>query len=155
MSEMYPQSVTACGCLFYKTNPLRLMLIKYFDPRWPRYDDFGGQIDPTDSSVQEAQIREVSEETNQQIPKEEIRKRLSSTVFYNPMSKYYLTLVKVEEEFYPEGDLFGDLEEHDQIQRTIRWYHYGEVRDQLAMRLAKCKDLMASLDNIERRPNSI
>lgn len=153
MSDMYPRSVTACGCLFYKVNPLRLMLIKYADPRWPRYDDCGGQIDVTDSSVQEAQIREVCEETNHQIPYEEIRKRItaSSEVSYNHMAKYYVTLIKVEEEFYPDGSLFGNCEEHDQIKRTIDWYPYTLVRDQLAMRLAKCKELLGTLQAPSKR----
>jgi 8-oxo-dGTP pyrophosphatase MutT (NUDIX family) len=149
MSDMYPRAVTACGCLFYKVNPLRLMLIKYADPRWPRYDDCGGQIDVADSSLQEAQIREVCEETNHQIPHEEIRQRISTstTVSYNHLTKYYVTLIKVEEEFYPDGTLFGNREDHDQIKRTIDWYPYSMVRDQLAMRLAKCKEMLDMLDS--------
>lgn len=149
-NEMYPHSVTACGCLFYKVKPLRLMLIKYKDPKWPRYDDCGGQIDAEDSSIQEAQIREVLEETNHQIPASELRARIeqATTVFYNPMSKYYLTLIKVDDDFYPDGKLFGDQEEHDKIIRSINWYQYTIVRDQLAMRLVKCSKLMSFLDTL-------
>ena len=48
--QMYENTISACGTLFYKIKDgkLWLLLIKYDDPNWPRLDDFGGQIDNDD-----------------------------------------------------------------------------------------------------------
>ena len=147
----FPLSISACGCLFYKTDPLRLMLIKYADPNWPLLDDFGGQIDLDDYSVKCAQFREIMEETNVIIPTELLSSLLykkSNKIFYNKFSKYYLSLIHVEEDFYPDTAIFGNREIHDNIIRTVNWFPYSDARKKLSKRLILCKELINYLDSL-------
>ena len=143
----YKNPVTACGCLFYRhNNGIELLLISYSDPKWPRLDDFGGKIDITDSSIDNAITRETIEESNDVISTEIMNNILFSEIFYNPSSKYVVKLVERGLDFYPDTSVFGAREIHDNIDRTIRWYKYRDIREQLAYRLYNNKELMDFLD---------
>ncbi len=136
----YEKSIFAAGCLFYKfvNNEPYVLLIKYSDPKWTRLDDLGGRIDMTDVSLDAAIIREVREESNGVIDAETMRKLLnnpSTLTFYHKRGKYCLKMVKVDDSFYPDTTVFGKRELTDDIERTIAWYKYYDVVDNMAERL--------------------
>lgn len=155
-SQMYENSISACGCLFYRketSEELQLLLIKYDDPEWPRLDDFGGKIDSTDNTVVDAIIRETSEETNEIISSNILTALInndSTKTFYNKKSKYLVKLIKVDSTstFCNNSDMFGNIELHDSISRTIRWYNYNDVKDILAFRLCNNDSLMQYLNSL-------
>jgi hypothetical protein len=148
-SELYPCSISSTGCLFYQPQRKQILVIKYTDPHWPRLDDLGGRIDLTDQSVREGCVREIMEETNEQIPKSILENLLDSPrcqCFYNPSSKYLSHVVSVDDTFYPDTTIFGQAETHDQISRTLHWMDYSTAKSQLAFRLLCNKPLIQFLD---------
>lgn len=154
LSQMYENTISACGCLFYRketSKELQLLLIKYDDPEWPRFDDFGGKIDITDNTVVDAIIRETSEETNDVISSNIITDLINNDTtktFYNKKSKYLVKLIKVDSTFCNNSDIFGNIELHDSISRTISWYNYNYVKDDLAFRLCNNESLMQYLNSL-------
>lgn len=150
-NSMYTNTISACGCLFYKElkNTKQLLLIKYEDPNWPKLDDFGGRIDDTDDSVFAGIIRETVEETNGVINEEYLSKIILDgkyKSFYNRQSKYFMILVKVDDNFCLDTKLFGELEITDNIKRTIDWHDYDSVKDTLAYRLSKNSEFMKYIE---------
>jgi ADP-ribose pyrophosphatase YjhB (NUDIX family) len=149
-NEMYPQTISSCGCLFYKKNG-KLLLIKYDDPEWNRYDDLGGQIDIEDDSIFTAMAREIAEETNNILSFKFINKLFEQNkihLFYNEQSKYYCNIICVSDNFMENTDIFGDLEIHDNIKRSIKWYDYKKVKKMLSYRLLNNKSLINFLDKL-------
>jgi 8-oxo-dGTP pyrophosphatase MutT (NUDIX family) len=150
--EHYPNSISAGGCLFYKRNKqgeIELLLIKYKDPGWPRLDDLGGQIDKTDETILDAIIREASEETNHVITKNMMHNLLLKNytqTFYNKKAKYFMLFIEVDDDFFPDTSVFGDLEVEDNIERTIKWYKYQDIKSELAYRLSLNENLVKFLE---------
>lgn len=151
-SKLYEKSISACGCLFYKKTEdgkIKLLLISYTDPSWPKLDDFGGRIDESDMSVFDTIKRETYEETNKVIDNGIMDKFLISgrfEPFYNLQSKYYVIVIEVDNNFFPNTEIFGDFEETDKIKRIVKWYDYDDVKDKLAFRLLKNNDLIKYLN---------
>lgn len=148
-SELYSQTISACGCLFYKKNKQELLLISYEDKNWPNYDDFGGTVNEEDLTVFDTMCREVSEETNNVITEtymKNILKEKKYASFYNEFCKYFFIVVSVEENFHSDTNKFGKLEETDNIARTINWIKYDKALPKLATRL-KCEDLLNFFNN--------
>lgn len=150
VDELYTNSISACGILFYRNtdNGKELLLMKYADPKWNKLDDFGGCIDASDSSVIEAIVRETSEESNGKITREMVESIISENkykVFYNNYSKYYSIVVEVDNTFFPDTSVFGDFEESDKINRTIGWYNYNDCKGDIAYRIGKNPDTIAFL----------
>jgi 8-oxo-dGTP pyrophosphatase MutT (NUDIX family) len=149
-SKLFDNSISASGCLFYKIvdNKIKLLMIKYTDPRWPKLDDFGGKIDEPDKSVFDAAIRETTEETNNVISKDIILKILSDNddyiCFYNKTSKYYVYLMKVDDDFFNDTSIFGNFEKADKISRTVGWYDLHTNKKNIAYRI-QSKELFAYL----------
>ena len=131
------------GVVLSISNKIDLLLIKYADPNWPRLDDFGGQIDVKDNSVDEAIHREMFEETNGILSFNELRNKYKSSCksFYNRKSKYYFYTIRVENDFSTDTSVYGDLEKHENIKRTINWYDFKSNKKQLAYRLFCCDEL--------------
>jgi ADP-ribose pyrophosphatase YjhB (NUDIX family) len=149
--KLYDNSISAVGCLFYKiTNKkIKLLLIKYEDPNWQRLDDFGGQIDESDNTIEEAVIRETREESNHIICDEYLKNIFETknyTSFYNKLSKYYCITVKVNDDFFPNTKVFGDLEITDNIKRKVLWYDYDKCKNDLAFRILKNQKLIDFLE---------
>jgi predicted NUDIX family NTP pyrophosphohydrolase len=149
---LYENSISACGCLFYRVHDakLQLLLISYSDPGWPRLDDLGGKIDEKDVSIIDAISRETSEETNGVISEEFMRTHLlnETNTFYNKQSKYYVVVSRVDEKFHPNTSVFGDFEQTDKIHRVINWIDYTSAKPKLAIRLLCNVDLMEYFDNL-------
>lgn len=158
-ADLYENSISACGCLFYKINDgkLQLLLISYTDPGWPKLDDFGGRIDDTDLSVFEAIARETSEETNHVINKKfmlELLPTLSKT-FYNKQSKYFVVLHEVDNLFFNNTKVFGDFETADKLYRTVHWFDYDIAKPKLSMRLLCNLELITHLDLINKMAKNV
>lgn len=155
-NQTFENSISACGCLFYQntSDGKKLLLISYQDPNWPNLDDFGGRIDDDDKSVFSAIVRETTEETNNIINDSIIKKEINNRynkgeykVFYNKKSKYYVTLIEVDNTFFPNSNIFGKIEKHDNINRVINWYFYKDVKNKLANRLRENNELLNFLNN--------
>ena len=114
--------ITAGGILLYRTTNGLQFLIEEIDST---YEDIGGKCDSTDPTIFSAVAREVEEETNGVIKRDDIMERLedASTIkFYSSQSKYVIYLVKAtEDESNLTKEEFGDIEIHDKISRTIGW----------------------------------
>jgi hypothetical protein len=149
--NLYENTISACGCLFYKivNNKLKLLLISYSDPKWPKLDDFGGIIDKDDDTLIDAIVRETLEESNHKIKESMLRKKLSGgKAFYNQYSKYYVIAVEVVNDFYYDTSIFGDFEETDRIERKLKWYEFSTNKEKLALRLLNNKKLMSFLSKL-------
>lgn len=145
--RLFTNTVSAGGCLFYN-NKNQLLLIKYADEKWNLLDDLGGKVDESDMTISDTIVREVVEETNGVINAVQIRGLLMNSEglhFYCKSSKYYLILIEVGDNFYPNTEVFGDSEGHDKIQRTIRWYNFNDVQNVLAQRISHIPELMSLL----------
>jgi 8-oxo-dGTP pyrophosphatase MutT (NUDIX family) len=153
-NEIYENTISACGCMFYKivNNNLYLLLIKYADPNWSKYDDFGGVIDHSDDTLLDTIIREATEETNGVIDNLTINMYLdndTTKTFYNKNSKYYSLLFEVDDSFHYDTDVFGIFEEADKISRTVEWYKYTDVKQNLAFRISKNPELVNHLNYLD------
>lgn len=148
-SALYPNTISASGCLFYRDgqDEKELMLIEYDDKNWIFLDDYGGQIDAPDQTLFDAIARETYEESNGLITKKMISDLLSgkTRTFYSPFSKYYVIVVKVDDTFFPDTSIFGDTETHDKIKRKVSWYKFSDARKKLSQRLCGNKELMSFL----------
>ena len=144
----YP--VTAAGILFYKLKAgrLYLLLISYEDPARRLLDDFGGKTDCVDDTIFDTICREAAEETNS-IVKVDRKSILSMPAFYNAKAKYYLVLQRLNSGAYQSPSIFGDVEDTNNIKRTINWYEYSErLKPRLCYRLKGCTVLLKFLDNL-------
>lgn len=115
--------ITASGVILYKfdKNKLKLLLIKSKNRK--TYEDLGGHIDETDKDIYDTASREVFEESNKVLNRKSIKKRIKkSSCFYTPKSKYLIFLLEAtDEEEKMNSIIFGDKEEHDDIERVIDW----------------------------------
>ena len=73
-----------------------------------------------------AMLRELREETNNIITEELLRdgndKVKNIDYFHNLKAKYYFIAVEIKNNIYDDTSIFGDVEEHDNIERVVRWY---------------------------------
>jgi len=156
----YEKTVSAAGCLFYKTtnNKLELLLISYVDPKWNNLDDLGGQVDEIDNTPYDTIIRETMEETNDVIKKsylQQIIKKQKYTSYYNQFSKYYSIVVEVNNDFFPNTDIFGNFEIKDGIERTIDWYDYSTIKDKICSRIKCNKNIINFLNTLDENCNNV
>ncbi len=149
-AQNYENSVSACGCLFFRVinGQVQLLLIKYADPKWPRLDDFGGKIDLEDESIHDAMVREITEETNGVINAEVLHTFTEHQTFYTKNSKYLLKVIQVGGTVWNNTEIFGFKENKDDDERTVSWYNYADIKDNLAFRLLFNRDLIAYLDSL-------
>lgn len=151
--ELYENSISAGGCLFYKkvNNSKELLLISYSHYNVNKLDDLGGKSEIEDKTVFDMIIRETLEESNFIININFLQDKIFNKdyrAFYNANSKYYILLIEVDESFYPDTSIFGNFEETDKIFRDIKWYEYDTVKSKLSARLLYCKDLINYLNHI-------
>jgi 8-oxo-dGTP pyrophosphatase MutT (NUDIX family) len=148
----YDNSISAGGCLFYKKNK-QLLLSKYADSKWYYLDDIGGQVDFHDDSIMCTIFREVLEETNEEIScamLSHLFRYNRCDMFYTKQSYYYSFLIQVDDDFFPDTSVFGEIEkqQHERISRIISWYDYDEVKNQLSPRLLNNGCIIDFLDNL-------
>lgn len=120
--------VTSGGVIIYKYNDdkktINLLLLK--DDK--HIEDIGGCIDEEDKNIYNTISREVYEETNGIIDKKNIKQRIKKADYvYTPRSKYVIFIVHATKtEYNLKQKDFGDIEEHDNIKRKIKWYSLHE-----------------------------
>lgn len=115
------QIVTSGGVLIYKFGDSGMELL-VINSRGG-FEDFGGKIDEADKSIRKTVARETYEESNKLINKKQLELRLESAPYiYVKNSKYVCFIVEAT---YEESQLnskdFGDVELHENIQRTVKW----------------------------------
>lgn len=113
--------ITASGVLIYKnvSGKMQLLIINTKNI----YEDIGGKIDIDDISIYDATSREIEEETNGVIKKQDIIERIRDARYiYVPKSKYLVFIVEALsiEKKLQKSD-FGNKEIHANINRTIGW----------------------------------
>jgi 8-oxo-dGTP pyrophosphatase MutT (NUDIX family) len=116
--------VTAAGVILYRFDGKKMQLLLINSRN--KLEDIGGKIDQIDDSIEEAAAREVEEETNGMIKRDDIIDRLNATksneLIYVKNSKYVIYVIKADDaERELTKDEFGDYEDHDKIERTIQW----------------------------------
>lgn len=97
------------------------------------YEDFGGKVEPSDSSWSDILLREAIEESNGVLNRDELHTRLSNNstkIFYHDRSKYLFALVEANaRESALLGHEFGDKEIDNgyEIQRHVKWLNANDV----------------------------
>lgn len=149
--------IKAGGLLIYKkeNNNIFLLLIE----NRGLYEDIGGRCDLSDKNIIETITREVEEETNNIIKKENLVLE-NYKEFYNKKCKYLMLILHADEYIKNlKSEQFGDIEIHDNIQRKIKWIDINEFFDKniikykLNFRL-KNKILFDILENIKISNNN-
>ena len=178
-SQAYENSISAGGCLFYQQHEEHLKLLLILKTSVPSgscvaglLDDLGGKVDPTDQTIEETIKREVREESNDLIHLESL---IDCMVFYNKATKYYSVVKRVDSGFFPDTSVFGTHEKtttptptstpiptttttltssvpSNQIQRTINWYDWDDVKLRLSPRLTSNLVLMTFLSQKAGQP---
>ena len=117
------QPLRAGGILFYKYSrdiadfELLMMYTR------GQFEDFGGCTDEQDNDIIDTVTREAEEESNGVFKREELKERLVGIEpIYVKLGKYALYCVELTQYYDPA--LFGDMELHDNISRTVKWIPY-------------------------------
>lgn len=132
----------SAGVLIYTVRypTIHFLMQKVDDPRWNKYDnlsweweDMGGKSDESDQTIQDVAFRECEEETNGVITGTllgELMKDSRSFEYCVHESKYMLHILYVDPVKLDEWgvELFGTVEEHTGIQRTIQWIPYASLQ---------------------------
>ena len=112
------KEIRAGGVLFVKDG-------KYLLQKKPKnnsfqYSDFGGKTDVSDNDIIDTIIREVKEETNNQIilTRNQLNKAKKK---YITSSKYLLFIIKTKKNFKKQINQMGNQEMNSDIIRTIQW----------------------------------
>ena len=110
--------IRAGGVLFVKDG--EYLLQKKSKKNGFQYSDFGGKTDISDKDIIDTIIREVQEETNNQIllTRNQLNKAKKK---YLPKSKYLLFVIKTKRSFKKEIDQMGTQEINTDIMRTVEW----------------------------------
>lgn len=119
----------AGGILFYKKINNQAYFLMIDNTYSKCLEDLGGKTDIKDNSIIKTIIREVEEETNQQIKSKNIYSILfkDSHKFYCEYSKYLLYVIKADEYISNlTSECFGDIEIHTGFDRKINWYSKEE-----------------------------
>ena len=120
--------IKAGGVLFYikKNYPQQSELLLISSQRG--YEDFGGCTDICDNDIIDTIAREVEEESNGIFNKKYIREQINNLEpIYIIVCKYVLYLVELKE--YHDPSIFGNIEIHDNIERTVEWVKFSELYD--------------------------
>jgi len=120
--------IRAGGVLLFNKKKSKIELLMIKKTHQLIYEDIGGKTSSFDDNIYETISREVSEETNNLINSEIIKKQMySGKCFYMSHAKYLLIIVKANsyERKLIDKD-FGEKEIHDDIDRTIEWINLND-----------------------------
>ena len=124
----FTKPIRAGGVLLFNNKKSKIKLLMIKKTYQLMYEDIGGKTSSFDDDIYETISREVSEETNNLINSEIIKKQMySGKCFYMSHAKYLLIIVKSNsyERKLTDKD-FGDKEIHDDINRTIEWINLND-----------------------------
>ena len=123
--------IRAGGVIFYKldktTKEIKLLLqyterISSDKIKRHVYEDIGGKTDKMDKSITDTIIREVLEETNGVINKNQLDELLINNHYiYSPNTKYYLVLVESKDISKIDRRAFGKVELTSGKKRQFHW----------------------------------
>jgi hypothetical protein len=121
LDENKEQPVTSGGVILYRfvKGNMELLLVESRGG----FEDLGGRIDDDDDNIYTTVAREAYEESNELLSKITIKKRIKEAQFaYMERSKYVVYIIEAnKKEIKLISDDFGDIEEHDNIARKIKW----------------------------------
>ena len=120
--------VSAAGVLFVRNNCEVLLATNSTRPG--DLEDLGGKVNRYDTRPLDTAAREVAEETNGLVSKEQARDliaRVPRHVYYNARFKYICIVVHVGDDFLPDPHAAGRFEEGEGMGRVISWYPIEEV----------------------------
>jgi 8-oxo-dGTP pyrophosphatase MutT (NUDIX family) len=119
--QIEKQIVTSGGVIIYRFGDLGMELL-LVNSRGG-YEDFGGKIDGSDQSIYKTVARETYEESNKLLNKKQIEARLVTAPYiYIKNSKYVCFIIEATHaESLLQSEDFGDIEIHDNIERTVKW----------------------------------
>lgn len=131
--------IRAAGVLLYKvlngcTYYLMQIVTKHKKGQLcTSYEDFGGKIEPSDSTWKDILLREAVEESNGVLNRDELEIRLQSEnakIFYHERSKYLFAVIEANpRESALQGFEFGDTEVDNgyEIKRVVKWLNANDV----------------------------
>lgn len=119
--------VKACGIIIvqYAEEPYFLL-----QKRGKLYEDFGGKVEWSDQSVFDTMVREALEESNHRFDASSLYQRLLTTPFfyYHKKANYlYAVIQATEEEVYLIDQDFGEVENHQQVERSVAWIPMSQI----------------------------
>jgi 8-oxo-dGTP pyrophosphatase MutT (NUDIX family) len=138
--DVYKNPIVATGIIFYTylNGRLCILLLQRHDS--DVLEDLGGKIERSDSSVLNAAIREVREETNGVIQSDDIwyyirlfhnYENRENQVYYCAKSMYYCYLIEVSSSFmWDAREQMGYVEKHTGIRRTVDWYFVDTIHEE-------------------------
>lgn len=117
--------ITSAGITPYifDNNELYLLFINIDD----KYEDFGGKTAPIDLSIYDTASREADEESNGILSKEIIHNLLPNSPYFQNKTKYITYFVQLDQKY--DVSLFGNIEITDQIERTVEWIKFSDIKD--------------------------
>lgn len=115
--------IYAGGVIFYRIRNDNMELLLLKSKSRQKYEEFGGTIDKYDKDIYETVCREVEEESNNVIKRNEIiNDVVTSEYVCSQKSKYIVFIVKAIDRICNlESTIFGEKEIHDNIERTVKW----------------------------------
>ena len=154
--------ILAAGLLPYrfnkKINNYEFLMIKYLKNNVPFYSDFGGCVDKNDTDINTTIARETDEESNGVLSFDNVYGNLHNGLYLLNLKSRYLVVfcsIKYITKKKIEGYMFGDVELHDNIERTIEWISLdkltnNEFKNHLNFRL-RFKDFFVELYNKKKK----
>ena len=120
--------IRAGGVLLFNQQKSKIKLLMIKKTHQLMYEDIGGKTSSFDDNIFETISREVSEETNNLINSEIIKKQMQfGKCFYMSHAKYLLIIVKANPyERRLKAVDFGDKEIQDDIDRTFEWVNLND-----------------------------
>jgi len=121
--------IRAGGLLLYKiiNKKIYFLMLKKSSNKY--FEDFGGKTDKQDKNILDTIIREVLEETNKVINKNEIKLYLENGLsFYFDEGKYVLFVAQTHINYKPHQ--FGHKEVKENIKRNMFWIGYKTFKKQ-------------------------
>jgi len=121
LDDKKEQPVTSGGVILYRfvKGNMELLLVESRGG----FEDLGGRIDDGDKDIYSTVAREANEESNELLSKITIKKRIKKSQFaYMEKSKYVVYIIEADKkEVKLVSEDFGDIEEHENISRKIKW----------------------------------
>jgi hypothetical protein len=127
----HTKPIMGSGVLIYKNEDGKMKIL-ILDTKH-KYEDIGGNIYRTDSTLYDAICREIEKETNGIIKKTDIFNRIQKAKYiYIPKAKYLVFLLEatVTEKKLKKQD-FGDKELHNNYNRDIGWINRQQLSNKI------------------------
>ena len=157
--------IKAAGIILYKNIDGNSYLLFIVKEKEIVYEDLGGKVEKTDSSILETMAREASEESNGLLKKESLMERLEKMVennytgfYYTNRSKYLFAVVDAtdSEEWLTTED-FGDTELNNPYidKRKIEWVATKDIKNKDLFFRLRSPVFLRDLKNVKTHDKNI